>query len=434
MITRSSKKNRPGRKPIALLVAAHPIWNVPPFVNAALELTRHGYSVIVLGYQARKLPRFERAGPGAMILRIPLASRKIRWTAPRKVLAVFEFLIRARAATMKIRPDVLITFNDPASILHKCTGAADSMKRVSWLLEYPELERLDFGSRLLMRLSASCWEAAQTIVVPTRERLALHLALRPACSRRKTLVIQNAPRDEPSPQRGSSERTEEALRWLQDGDSDCVRIVYSGAIGNRYAVDNLIRTAGSFPDKIRLLLLGQKHPLAESEVAAALRAIPFPENIHWIDEIPYRELSTVLQSCDAGFATYHGDTLNTRFAAPGKLYEYLKNGLVILSDEDCCVYGDTKAARCGFFFPKPVTDEGVRGALATLLNSRHNLKEMKLSALRLFQSRLNMERQIAPLIPELTGRPAAAKRGPLPKSLPRRKRVPALSFPAERRP
>lgn len=388
-------------RPLALLVAAHPIWNVPPFVNAARELARHGYRVIVIGYQTSGLPNAERLGERARILRVPVTSRRIRWAGLRRFFAVIEFLTRSRRVIRRLRPDVLITFNDPASVLQRLTPAREGMSRVSWLLEYPELERMNFIERTLIAISASCWKKAELIVVPTRERLALHLALRPQCAERTTLIVQNAPLSQPPARIAPSPRTQAALRYLKQCPAGTIRIVYSGAIGNRYGADSLIRAAGSFRTGIQLLLLGKKHPLAEEEVNEAVKATAFPDNIEWIDEVPYRELSQILSSCDVGFATYRGDTLNTRFSAPGKLYEYLKSGLVILSDDHCCIYSDAVAAGCGVFFGKPVTDDGIRLALDELLSRQRELTSMKDSARRLFERRLCMEEQMKPLLERL---------------------------------
>jgi|GEM_PF-5901884 len=395
---------RPGkrqtRQPLALLVAAHPIWNVPPFVNAAKELARHGYKVIVVGYSTETLPRREALARNASIFRLPLNSRRIQTAPLRKFFAVFEFLTRARAITRRLRPDVLITFNDPASILQRLVPGREGLTRVNWLLEYPELEMLKFVERCLHRFSSRCWKTGNIVVVPTRERLALHLALRPECAQRTTLVIQNAPLHETVNDEKPSPRTQEALDYLKNCGPGAIRIIYSGAIGDRYGADCLIRAVGSFPSGVRLLLLGKKHPLSEAEVGAALQQTAFPENIHWIDEIPYRELPQVLRAGDVGFGTYLGDTLNTRFSAPGKLYEYLKSGLAILSDDQCCIYAEATAAGCGVFFPKPITDEGVKEAIECLLQ-RGQATKMKAAARRLFETKLCMEEQIKPLLHEL---------------------------------
>lgn len=403
-ISNKSSRQENERAPTVLVVAAHPIWNVPPFFNVSRELARAGARVLVVGYQSNGLPAREKPAPGVRILRLQLRSRKIRWLGLRRFFAVFEFLYRARQIHLRFKPDILLTFNEPASIMHRITPRPKRTgSRVCWLLEYPELEQQTLSLRGLFALSASCWRHADSIVSPTRERLALHLGLRPECAEHKHFVIHNAALHTPpeSPPETISPRAREAIAHLEGGSSRQVRIIYSGAIGNRYAIDSLVRAVGSFPRGVRLLLLGKKHELAEKEVAEAINECAFPDNIRWIDEVPYRELPTILRTADIGFGTYRGDTLNTIFSAPGKLYEYLKASLVVLSDEECCISAELRQAGCGVLFRRPITDEVIRQAIAPVLERPEVLLEMKDSAARLFNERLCMEWQISPLIEDL---------------------------------
>lgn len=389
-------------RPLVLLVAAHSIWNVPPIFNVAHEFARKGYRVVVVGYKADGLPDEEELAPHVKILRLSVRARRLGWSIVRKPLAVAEFLWLARSTIRQLQPTVLITFNDPACLLQVCNGPADRCRRINWLLEFPELERVGLMERHLLRLSSACWDRADFLIVPTRERLALHLSFRPTCNSRRTHVVQNAPRRQRSVGRlPLSVRTQSALRHVNTLPPETLRIIYSGAIGNRYGADRLIRAVGTFPTRVHLLMLGAKHPLATQEVEGALQDLPFPDNICWVDEIPYAELPHVLAACDVGFATYRGDTLNTRFSAPGKLYEYIKSGLIILSDSDCCIRTEAEAANCGVFFPHPVSEEGIRMALIQLLRSQGNLDQMKSSSRALFENRLCLEKQMAPLVAEL---------------------------------
>jgi hypothetical protein len=390
------------KRPLVILVAAHSIWNVPPLFNVAHELAWKGYRVVVVGYKTDGLPNEEELAPYVKILRLSVHARRLGWSIVRKPLAVAEFIWLARSTIRQLQPSVLITFNDPACLLQVCTGPATRCRRINWLLEFPELERVGLMERFLLRLSSACWERADFLIVPTRERLALHLALRPGCNSQQTQVVQNAPRRQRSTGRlPLSLRTQSALRHLNTLPPGTLRIIYSGAIGNRYGADSLIRAVGTFPTGVHLLMLGAKHPLATQEVEGALRGLPFPDNIHWVDEIPYAELHHVLGACDVGFATYRGDTLNTRFSAPGKLYEYIKSGLVILSDSDCCIRTEAEAVNCGVFFPHPVSEQGIRMALTRLLRSQDKLDQMKSFSRALFENRLCLEKQIAPLVEKL---------------------------------
>ncbi|MDA7877726.1 hypothetical protein N9A89_06645, partial [Akkermansiaceae bacterium] len=306
----------------------------------AHELSRAGYRVIEIGYEGANRPSRERLSLSVQIFRLTLRSRSFRITPLRKVLATIEFLVKSRRLINRLRPSLLITFNDPASILMG-TGLRGIPVKTTWLLEYPELELVSLPTRLILKLSAACWSKADVFVAPTKERLALHLGLKPKCRELRNFVVQNAPlldsgRAAATPCLSASSR--EAIEALKEaGRKGFFRIVYSGAIGNRYAIDKLIEATGR-SERGFLLLLGKKHELAEREVQEALKNCPDPTRIRWIDEIPYLEMQEVLPAADLGFSFYLGDTLNTRFSAPGKVYEYLKAGLLVLTDTQSCIH------------------------------------------------------------------------------------------------
>jgi glycosyltransferase involved in cell wall biosynthesis len=176
-----------------------------------------------------------------------------------------------------------------------------------------------------------------------------------------------------------------------------VCLVQAGAVGDRYGVNRLIEAVADTTG-ISLLILGKKHDLAEREVARALRDANDASRVKWIDEVSYRELAAVLARSDAGFVHYVGDTINTRFSAPGKIYEYLRAGMAIVTDDDCCIKSELAAGGVGFFFHRPGTRAGIGQALQRLSASRNKLKEIKQAAQRMFAEEFNLERQMAPLL------------------------------------
>ena len=142
------------RKPLALVVCAHPFWNVPPLFNVAHELARAGYRVIEIGYQGADRPPHERLSLSVQIFRLTLRSRSLRIGPLRKLLATIEFLAKSRRLITRLRPSLLITFNEPASILMG-TGLRGIPVKTAWVLEYPEFELASLPTRLMLKLSAA---------------------------------------------------------------------------------------------------------------------------------------------------------------------------------------------------------------------------------------------------------------------------------------
>ena len=391
------------KKPLLVLVAAHPICNVPPFINSSRYFSYQGFRVLLIGYQNDELSKTERISQIARIFRIGLISRRIPYKIIRQSFALVEFLIQAFLIIRKLKPNGIVLFNDPASLLlFPIKLTKESPFCISWLLEFPDFnfKSKNLLTSLLFNFSAKCWSFADLLVFPTLTRMALSYAKYPSCLNSSSIVVQNSPTTDNDLPFTLSLNTQKAITFLEEEKkNNRTTIIYSGAIGNRYGINSLIHAAAKYPDHISLLLLGKKHDLSEKEVNTAIQEAGNSENIHWIDEIPYSELQSVLRHANIGFVTYLRDSLNTFFAAPGKVYEYTKSGLIILTDVNCCIYSELDTYNCGFFFPYPATTENIETALKSIILKKEELSEMGYRSRLLFQEKLCFEKQMLPIIP-----------------------------------
>lgn len=75
-------------------------------------------------------------------------------------------------------------------------------------------------------------------------------------------------------------------------------------------------------------------------------------NVMLIPKVPLEELRYIVQRCDIGIVSYHKKDLNNKYCASGKVYEYLAEGLPIVTTEnlplkDLCVkYGVGESDDC----------------------------------------------------------------------------------------
>jgi hypothetical protein len=304
--------------------------------------------------------------------------------------------LRSRSVIKRLSPEVLIAFNDPATILMGVK--AKNCQKIAWLLEYPEDERMNLAGRLMFGFSSSFWSNADIFIAPTPQRLALHFSRRPALLSRHALVIQNSPPRHQAPPNSISPRTDEAVRWLEDCRSrNLLTLIHSGAIGDRYGIGAAIEAVTSVSD-CALLILGPWNSVAQADVDRAMAKVGSCDRVKWIHEVPYAELREVQARCHAGFVHYTGDTLNTRFSAPGKIYDYLRAGLVIVTDSQACLATELQSSDCAFFFERPAAFEGIREALLKLVARRADIDAMKSRAALLFDQRLCLEQEMQPLL------------------------------------
>jgi len=399
-----SKDGTMSMKQTVLVVHTSAIENTPPLRNCTTHFARRGIRVLVIGYKKPKLPKFERLGHGQWILRMNLKTRKIPGTYFRQACMLIEFLVAVRAILKRTVPRELVAFDDPASL---CLVFASSKftTRIAWLLEFSHPRGKSVLQKALLAVTSRFWRLADALVVPTRERLALHLCLRPECLVKKHFVIHNAPncckRSSPT---FLESRNEHPLLQASEGR---LRIVYSGGVGFGYGLENLIKAVGSMPDDFELLIIGPKYKRNETKsgfmdaqeaISKCIEDANDRGNILWLDRVPYNELQGILLQRDIGYVTYEPLWLNNYFSAPGKVYEYLKAGLVVLMDNASCLSRELALNDCGEFFPINPSEEDIRAALHRLVSKRDDIQKMKEKALKLFEQELCLDKQMEPLL------------------------------------
>lgn len=123
MIMTSSKK--------IFLIASHPIVNVPPFFNSSKELAQHGYQVFLIGYYKDGLKPVEKMETNAYIFRIKLWSHWIKISFLRKLVSLVEFIFITFKIVRNKKPDAIIVFNDPTTILLRFFSKNQSITKVN---------------------------------------------------------------------------------------------------------------------------------------------------------------------------------------------------------------------------------------------------------------------------------------------------------------
>lgn len=110
-------------------------------------------------------------------------------------------------------------------------------------------------------------------------------------------------------------------------NSDDISLVYAGVLSKERKIEELIHIIksnqntnlliiGDGPDSVRL------KQIAEDQI---------PGQYYFMGSIPYKYLGIVLKKCDIGYISYPANSLNSRYCAPNKIYEYASVSLPMIA-------------------------------------------------------------------------------------------------------
>lgn len=107
-------------------------------------------------------------------------------------------------------------------------------------------------------------------------------------------------------------------------------LVYAGVLTQSRRLDRLIGIVAN-RQNTSLLIVGDGPDRQRLEALASSRA---SGRCHFTGTLPYQYLGAILSRCDIGYVSYPNDTLNNRFCAPNKVYEYASVGLPMIAAEN----------------------------------------------------------------------------------------------------
>lgn len=284
--------------------------------------------------------------PEARFHFVPVALR--RWDDSQrpffKLLRYLEFVARAAAAVIRIRPAIAVG-HDLAAMLPA----------------FPA--RLLTGARIVYN-AHEIWSEAAAENAPLRP---LWHAVERAVVRRSDAVITPEPnrarilRDEYGARRlpfvaanippvSESYGPGIALRERLGIGDDAVVVIYQGLMAESRCILELLDAVAALPERFHLVLIGGAPGEYASRVRERAARSGIAARVRFIEWVPYHELAALTASADVGVLLYRNEGRNNYYAAPNKLYEYLHAGLPVVASD----------------FPglRAVVDGGEFGALA----------------------------------------------------------------------
>ncbi len=107
-----------------------------------------------------------------------------------------------------------------------------------------------------------------------------------------------------------------------------IRLVHAGAVGRHRGLDKLIDAVAATTSAVTLdLYLTHNNPAVLAELAARAAAV---EGVTIHDPVPQEQLVAVLSKYDVGLFIYEALAVNTAWAMPNKIYDYIQARLGVV--------------------------------------------------------------------------------------------------------
>jgi hypothetical protein len=316
-----------------------------PILNAVVDylLDSVGKEVVILTNQNGNGNALRRKNFKLLNL-TPLDNEKRRGAIFRYVwryLGVIKFYVNAFNFLKNGNTETVIFVNDLAMLLSPFRLAE---KQTFWQLEFKPGSNINIRYKILGLISNFLWRFVDFAVFPSGERMALAIGTGFGTCNLQSYIIPNT--------RSKSElslplfetmkelshlQSDERIRDLREfirsqRNSGRQILIYSGAVGKyTYNLEPLITSLGQLSN-IALIIVGIEAVSLKAYFGDLISKSYLSDRSILSSFIDNAALQYILRDCDIGFVSYRAQDMNTMFSAPGKVFQYLANGLKIVSD------------------------------------------------------------------------------------------------------
>lgn len=150
-----------------------------------------------------------------------------------------------------------------------------------------------------------------------------------------------------------------------------IKLVSTGGCSIERGTQNLVKAMKEFPN-FTLYIIGKGKEKDYKQILNVINKLNL-KNVVILDRVPLNELRYIIQQCDIGVVEYHKKDLNNLYCASGKIYEYMGEGLPIVTTENIPLKELCENYKVGYADDSFI--KGIRTITADLNNYKKNVKK-----------------------------------------------------------
>ena len=315
-------------------------------LRAARALSGGGYAVTVISIFKAK--RYESE-----------FFRSVQLHPPKFIRSSFAQYILTMHAAYKVvkkeKPDIFYAHDYYSAVLVKKLISRKFCNKIVYdahELIVPEGKKISARMRFFYRNERKIVNRVDLLVCANEDRAKImadhyNLSERP-------LVVRNISHLNTEP----SEESEKILEKLQPFfDIPKKAIVYAGVVNLGRHVEELVAAAQNHSDKVKILIVGGGNALNRIKEMTAGSSLV----VEFTGPVPYSCMGQILCRCDVGYIYYPNNTLNNRFCASNKIYEYASVNLPVIANDNSTIKKDLAKYKIG------VSSRDIEEALVELM-------------------------------------------------------------------
>jgi glycosyltransferase involved in cell wall biosynthesis len=237
------------------------------------------------------------------------------------------FIISVYSAIKMKKIDILIADNFFASIpvlvINKLFNPSIVIQDVRELYFIEEIKKL--WARFLSKCETKLMKESDIVLCANRHRA--HIMMEHYKLQKEPIVFENI-------RFLTGEYDENSLDKKYEGVFKYkYNIISTGGLSVNRKTDDLVASIKHLTSDYGLFIIGDGTINDKKQIKDIILSDDL-SNVHLLGKVPMNELKYIVQHCDIGVVHYHKNDLNNQYCASGKVYEYLAEGLPIVTTEN----------------------------------------------------------------------------------------------------